>query len=161
MTLASLSKNIIFALLAILHLKVANAQPFEPSTTSCQFYRDLQAQLSCPQSNYLNEAAELCEKYLKMEPHMNEEIREFFPGIRFCLQDRLREQLGPQLCENLTEISVESHVSCYLENGFCDLSNVSKLKLAWITRDKVLKSPWRETGQQINQSCLLNLLNLN
>ncbi|MBK9323521.1 MAG: hypothetical protein IPM97_11370 [Bdellovibrionaceae bacterium] len=145
--------RIILAVLVVLSLKSANAQSLEPSATSCQFYRDLQSEYACPQSNYLQEAELLCEKYLKMEPELNEEIQGFFPGIRFCLQDRLREKLGSQFCANLHEISIESHVSCYTENGFCDLSLRSKFILAWITWKKVFTSPWRETGQRINQSC--------
>lgn len=143
----------ITTLLVILFSGPGFAQKFEPSETSCQFYQDLAQEYQCTQTNYLNEASQLCEKYLAHEPQMNNEIQIFFPKIRRCLQEKLQEQMGPDFCDNLLYTSVDSHVYCYIEHGYCELSALSRAQLVWAIGRKLFKSPWLETGAKINQAC--------
>ena len=126
---------------------------FPPSKSDCEFYTELNNKIKCGKSNYLNEVQPLCEKYLLAENSLGSEIQIFFPNIRYCLQNELLKKLDENFCQNLNQISIESHVQCYVDNGYCELSPISQWRLIWITRSKIFKQPWLTTAHLLNGAC--------
>jgi hypothetical protein len=135
----------------------AFSNQLEPSETSCQFYTDLQNAKLCPDTKYINQAEKLCKMYLRDQPYLGNEIQSFFPGVRKCLQEQLLLNLNnPSFCQNLEGFAIDSHIICYEENNYCDLSFLSKIKLGWLVKFNILHKTWFKTAQEINRTCSKN-----
>jgi hypothetical protein len=111
----------------------------DPSRESCDFYHELAAEFQCGPKGYLEEfGIPLCEKYLNAESGLHStQLVEWFREVRFCLQQKLedeRSSFGD--CRELKKGALDSHLGCYRETGFCELS--------WVDRATVLRlTSWR------------------
>jgi hypothetical protein len=95
--------------------------------------------------------------YLREEPFLGKEIQAFFPGVRKCLQEQLLLRIeSPNFCQNINEIAIGSHITCYYENNYCNLSFLSKIKLGWLVKNNIIHKTWFKTAQEINRACLKN-----
>lgn len=131
----------------------AQAQSSFPSTENCDYYLHLEEQFRCGAKSYFVEAHGLCLQYLKAQNQTSQEIQEFFPKVRFCLQNEIYQMGSRVTCESLEQIAVRSHVDCYLATGFCDLSWVSRTELTMMTLPQFLKPIWIVTAQKILRAC--------
>jgi hypothetical protein len=124
-----------------------------PSENSCAFYHDLQSSHMCPQGNYLSEIGGICEAYLNKEPLLGPEIGQFFPAVRYCLQEFLQQNESVDLCATIDDVALRSHTHCYVHHGYCNLSIASKLKLSWIMRSRIYQKRWLTAGLMIERAC--------
>jgi hypothetical protein len=147
-------KTILLALvIAISHNEKA-AAALVPSDSSCAFYSEIEELHQCGNESYLSDASYLCEKYLAAEPKLSAELQAFQKPIRLCLQKKLLEKSGANnFCSDLESTAVASHLECYHENNYCDLSREAKKQLRRLIGKKALEAPWFETGIRLLKSC--------
>lgn len=125
-----------------------------PSSQSCQYYQTLENSLQCGPDSYLIKSGyPLCEHYKRISPWMTDEIQKWFPKIRYCLQAALEERENEITCANLDQTALETHVDCYVQTGYCDLSLASKTQLSLVTLPRMTDSLWRKTAREILKAC--------
>lgn len=140
-------------LLACILSLAARAQVSFPSSENCDYYLHLEEQFRCGAKSYFVEAHGLCVKYLKAQNQTSREIQEFFPKVRYCLQNEIYQMGSRVTCENLEQVAIKSHVDCYLATGFCDLSWASRTELTLMTLRQFLNPIWIVTAQKILKAC--------
>lgn len=106
----------------------AVAMNCEPSSDACGFYGCAEKFEPCGKSGYnLQFGDKQCKKYLRAEPDTSPEMQEWLPKVRLCLQERMIDIMsetphGKKYCSTVNQLAFDSHVDCYLETGFCELS---------------------------------------
>jgi hypothetical protein len=93
------------------------------SAYSCGFYQCAEDVFRCGPAGYLLEVgAPLCnpEAYTNSE---SEQTAQFTQNVRKCLQEQVI-QFAPTIrsCSELKDKALNSHIPCFVENGFCDLT---------------------------------------
>lgn len=106
------------------------------SPALCDFYSAKARELACPADNYLLSFGHYyCRNFLEGEERFSAEGQVVFRRIRHCLIDLLKNT--PNLnCQNAKKVAEESHVTCYVASGYCNLGYHD----SWV----VLSSAWRE-----------------
>lgn len=101
----------------------------------CSYYSCLSKSLRCRDEGYLKSFGQhYCAYFEKNEARYSREGKVFLSRVRLCLQKALsRESLS---CDNVRAKAIDSHIPCYVESGFCELS----LK----DRQRIYDAVWRE-----------------
>jgi len=99
--------------------------------TVCSYYFQKHQELGCDQKNYLvNFGYKYCRLFVNAEHTYTKHAQGVLANIRTCLVNHLAKQ--PHLtCENVAEIAIQSHVECYKENHFCELSAKDQMVTLW------------------------------
>lgn len=127
----------------------------QPSKNNCSYYQLAEEQLQCGNKSYMiGTAYPQCLYYLKISKFLNHEIQNWFPQIRYCLQNEIEQNLHSITCDNINDFALNSHVNCYVSLGYCELSFLSKLQLTLITLPKLNEKIWQDTAKAINDECL-------
>lgn len=108
----------------------------------CRPYLDLEAELECyPHTTYLTRYGyHYCEKFKARLPQWDSQLSSWAKRTLGCLQDQLqKERVGFQssveaqgkkvACRRLEAKAYQSHVECYVNGGFCELSAVQKISI--------------------------------
>jgi hypothetical protein len=109
----------------------------EPSKDSCNFYLAQEATRQCvhhrdKKSDYLTQYGYYyCNLFLYGDlPNRSVKLADFLVNVRFCLQNKL-SAFGPGGdCQDLDKFAFDSHVSCYVESKFCEVSLLDQLAVA-------------------------------
>lgn len=134
----------------------------KPSAKNCEFYQQIEAQMQCGPDGYFQKwAAPMCEKYIRSQANpitslfLSSELKQWFPKVRLCLQQYLLSEASHLSCENLDEHANQSHVECYVETGYCELSTYAKLQLAGLSANAVFMDPvlWQQSALEISKIC--------
>ena len=133
------------ALLALPQDLLAQPVMARPSAHSCTYYQSLESEMKCGPDAYLaNWGGPMCAKYLKHETNfwksllLTSELKAWFPRVRLCLQQDLEASKSQLTCDNLTDFAKDSHIRCYVQTGFCELSSISKLQLGKLSAAAVI-----------------------
>ncbi|MGZ5279725.1 MAG: hypothetical protein ACXWC9_07285 [Pseudobdellovibrionaceae bacterium] len=133
-----------------------------PSALNCDFYQQIEDEMQCgPQAYFQRWAGPMCEKYLQSESNLfqslflSSELKAWFPQVRLCLQEELALRFPDLMCKNLDQHAKLSHIECYVQTGYCELSAYSKLQLAGLSANAVLLDPnlWQHSIFEISQAC--------
>jgi len=92
---------------------------------ACEYYRCREAQSQCGADGYLiGYVGKYCDRFSTVtEPNVSEAAAQWLQDVRACLITTLEDETGPETsCEDIQEVGVQSHATCYVEAGFCDLS---------------------------------------
>jgi hypothetical protein len=139
-------KKIIFTFLIGLSAQAQNL---------CETYLRKNHQLSCDQKNYLTQYGyRYCQEFQKQQFRFSSYGQRVLTGIRACLVRFVSETEG-LTCQNIKELSMRSHVRCYLSAGYCGLSWVDKMRLLYVIRAEVRDPQTYHTYQLIRQSCVV------
>ena len=97
----------------------------QPATTpnSCQFYANcLEAKNQCGKDGYaLGYGKKYCISFNSLE--LSQQGEDWITATMACLQGALVDFANnTSSCESIKQTAFESHVKCYVNNGFCDLS---------------------------------------
>ncbi|MEZ0391833.1 MAG: hypothetical protein ACAH59_06440 [Pseudobdellovibrionaceae bacterium] len=131
-----------------------SVQAAEPSSVTCEYYESLEQEMTCGPEGYLQKwAYPMCQMYIKKAPKLSGSLQAWFPEIRFCLQAKLHEIKTELTCPNLEDLAIESHVSCYVETGFCNLSQSDQWKLMELINVNLFEPLWLETSARIVWAC--------
>ena len=87
--------------------------------------REAQAANACGEDGYyLGYALKYCERFLSsLRPRMSPAGQRFLDGARNCLMDFVESDLPYDLaCSDVKSRALASHVACYHDYGFCNLS---------------------------------------
>ncbi len=127
-----------------------------PSRTNCSFYLDLEAKTACGYEGYpLQFGYRMCEKYRLAEKNQTEGIKEWFPKIRYCLQDYLAKNSGrAKTCRQLADMAYASHINCYLNTGYCALPANDVTRILNITGPDILNPHVLAIGTEISAKCM-------
>jgi hypothetical protein len=91
----------------------------------CQFYACREAEHACGTSGYyLGYAEKYCVRFLQaLRPRMSPDGQRFLDVARDCLMRYVDDNLPPaDACDDVAARAFQSHVACYHDNGFCQLS---------------------------------------
>lgn len=131
------------------------------SSLSCDYYPQIEQELRCgPQSYFQKWGDPMCRTYLQYESNpikslfLTAELKQWFPQVRLCLQAYLSSQTDLN-CANLDHHANRSHIECYVQTGYCELSNLSKVQLASISAKAVALDPllWQQSALAITKIC--------
>lgn len=96
-----------------------------PPLQSCLFYTDcMEAKIRCGASGYaLDYGAKYCKKYQNRLASFTSQGQQWIHKTMNCLQKALVAPLQncDNTCANLRQIAFNSHPSCYISSGVCDL----------------------------------------
>ncbi len=91
----------------------------------CEYYRCREAAQPCGPGGYVaSYVGPYCQRFASVtEPRVSAAARRWLQRVRQCLVRELdrRAPIGTA-CEETRAIGLETHVTCYLETGFCSLS---------------------------------------
>lgn len=125
------------------------------SFDSCSYYNRLEDQLHCGDESYINKFAQpYCETYLNKNHYFSQKGKKILRNIRKCLQDSLSSKENILNCSNIETYGFESHYSCYLQNGFCDLNQFDLVPLYWIAKKEILNPQIWKMLIEIKTQCL-------
>lgn len=96
-----------------------------PSSDSCDAYLCMEQKYSCGYKGYpLRFGYRLCKNFLKIRTK-SETVNKWLVETRYCLQEKFTNN-PDYSCKNMFQGSINDHVSCYNETGYCDLSRREK-----------------------------------
>lgn len=138
-----------FFLLLFILLPTTALADCRPSDNSCDFYSCQEQQRSCGSRGYwMNFGEKYCKKFLYNEENFSPRVQSWLQDVRLCLQERTLELTQQSSCKNLYREAMHSHVGCYVDTGFCDLSFLERSHVFWYLRYALRSSnTWLEAHQ--------------
>ncbi len=90
---------------------------------SCSFYDSLETHFQCDNRGYpLSYGKKFCLKFLDKRGQFSEDGQQWIDSTMLCLMKHLNN-LDPDLsCKALRKEAFASHIPCYIDNGYCNLS---------------------------------------
>jgi hypothetical protein len=151
-------KFILFFLIGFFSLvswaqKVVENPTCAPSTESCDYYLCKAQLLHCTESDYpVKFGYRLCQRYLMDQNQSSEALRAWLPAVRECLQEKF-ETLKVDSCQNIEQAAFATHVQCYVQTGFCHLSDSDKAWLVLETSWQMLYPVSMQTALEVQRAC--------
>ena len=102
----------------------------KPSSDSCSFYSCAEDEFNCgPQGYFQKIARRLCQPK-GLSNRADAEVQNFSRLVRKCLQKQV-VRLAPYAnsCSAMQELALDSHVSCFVAAGFCDLNAAQRMNI--------------------------------
>ena len=92
---------------------------------ACEYYRCREKTAQCGDDAYLKGfVGKYCDRFATVtEPRVSDRAAQWLSDVRQCLVtelDRYTDEASS--CEEIRQVGIDSHASCYVENGFCDLN---------------------------------------
>jgi hypothetical protein len=139
---------------SIMAFAVTAKEPCVPSQDSCASYQCLENQKKCGAQSYIKTFGQpQCQKYLNMQPDVSNSLQIWFRNVRYCLQEKLIDN-QKKSCAELEKIGFDSHIECYLQTGFCDLSWADYTTVFRSVGASLFEGSSFTTGVQIEYACL-------
>lgn len=141
----------VLVLAAIVSLFVSSTA-FASEIEQCEYYPQKARQLGCSKDNYLMKFGyRYCRAFEKRHTKFSDAAQPVLDKIRGCLI--LQMEKRQPVCLTAEAHGFNSHVPCYLLNGYCGLSGSDKLHILWIVRDQVANGNFRKVSSVINKAC--------
>lgn len=124
------------------------------SYSSCDYYVCAEQHNPCGAQGYwIGWGHRICEIFLSKEETYSVEAAQWLRENRNCLQARAEEIKEGAQCSGIRRAAMESHVACYVDTGFCELSLVDKAAVLWNLRSAmVAPEAWLE-ALNLNKAC--------
>lgn len=134
-------KLLLFILIQIALLSGTSfASQCQPSADNCNAYLCLEEELQCGYKGFpLKYGYRFCKNFVKIIP-TTEKMDMWLTKTRYCLQEKILQN-SEYSCKNLFSQSINDHVTCYIENGFCDMSNKEKIYVEKFILKEFLQAP--------------------
>lgn len=143
-------------LFSILYMNSLQADALTPNSENCDYYYEVENQYNCGKKGYpLKFGFRMCELYKKAEPKMPERVKEWFPKVRLCLQQFIHDNqfFSEKSCKDLRKAALNSHVKCYEDTGYCQLSFSDKLKIIEVTSTNMFSTSILSMAFKVESSC--------
>ena len=140
--------------LAILFASFSSQAYCPSSYSSCDYYVCAEQHDPCgPKGYWMGWGHRFCQKFLDKEDQFSFEAAQWLRENRNCLQARAEEITERSQCSGIRKGAMESHVACYVDTGFCELSLSDKASILWNLR-AAMSAPeaWIE-GLNLNKAC--------
>ena len=124
------------------------------ATDDCEYYSCIEEQRHCGEKGYLlGFGKKYCMKFTEDEDYFSSDGKEWILKVRECLIKNLDTPKEGISCKKFKRSQVKSHVPCYLESGYCELSRRDRFAVKKV----IYKSMWRPSllwaGIKIIASC--------
>ncbi len=122
----------LFTMFVLFAGESALARACDAAMDSCDFYLCIEKQNPCGARGYaLHFGYRKCQRYLEAQSNTSQGLKKWFPEVRFCLQEeyqRIATETPPSqsYCRTVRQEAIASHLDCYVETGFCELSPKDK-----------------------------------
>lgn len=125
-----------------------------PSDNSCEYYQCKEQELRCgPKGYWQNFGHPYCEAFLRDQHKFAPRAQTWLQDVRLCLQERTLE-LNPQTsCGELYDKAMHSHVSCYVDTGFCDLTTLERARIYWYLKGALRSAKTWEEAHLLHKAC--------
>lgn len=122
---------------------VASLAKCHPSSDSCEFYSCLETEMNCGKKGYLVKIGKrYCENFLALDGKLSAYGEIWLDSTRKCLQQNLLVNYHNGVeCSELKKLTVEDHVECYVQNGYCGLRLKDQLKVTGLILREFLSTP--------------------
>lgn len=141
-------------LFSVLGSRVALAN-LSVGVDSCEFYDQLESAKHCGADGYIQQfASPYCLTYLKDKNDFTPKGQAILRNIRFCLQEVLVEKQKLLNCQQLRDYGIASHEYCYIQGGYCELSQLDRLKVFWIAKSEALNPEVWAMINRVHKYCL-------
>ncbi|WP_413568172.1 hypothetical protein ACLWBD_10775 [Bdellovibrio sp. HCB117] len=148
-----MTRYLIFLALLFPLTSVAQGNCF-PSENSCDFYQCKEQERQCGAEGYwMNFGHPYCESFLKDQQQFYPRTQVWLKDVRLCLQERVQQVSQEASCNDLHKQAMHSHVSCYVDTGFCDLTYLERARVYWYLKGALRSaSTWQEAAL-LHQAC--------
>ncbi len=144
-------------LLIIFSLFSLNTFAFEECQnllSDCEYYTCINKIKKCGKRSYFESfGRKYCHKFAKWEHKFSSQGKNWIEDTKTCLItsiDELEEGLN---CKQFKRAAVSQHVPCYINSGYCELSNKDKARVT----ATVIATMWRpdliKAAMQVLSSC--------
>ncbi len=121
--------------------------------TICDFYCYKANELGCAKDTYLLQFGQkYCRRYIRNSSKFSDRVQAVLAKIRSCLVDRLENQRG-LTCVDAEVVGMHSHVSCYVDSGFCGLAKMDQFQIFWLANELIFNENVRHEMGQVDQLC--------
>ncbi|WP_148278719.1 hypothetical protein [Bdellovibrio bacteriovorus] len=125
-----------------------------PSDNSCDYYQCKEQELSCGSRGYwMNFGKPYCESFLKDEKKFAPRAQTWLQDVRLCLQERTLELDRQTSCNDIYDVAMHSHVSCYVDTGFCELNTVERARVYWYLKGALRSAKTWEEATLLHKAC--------
>ena len=122
----------------------------------CRYYKCVQDEIRCSDSDYLSGfAIPYCYKYQADQKNYSDRGQIFLSQVRYCLQAKIEDftNENPYACKDLREYAIHSHIGCYLNSGFCELSMTEKMRIVLTAKKDLIHGDVRKAGLETMKLC--------
>ncbi|PIK13651.1 hypothetical protein [Halobacteriovorax sp. JY17] len=126
----------------------------EELKSDCEYYSCVEEQRHCGDKGYLiGFGKKYCMKFSSDEDYFSDEGKEWIQKVRECLIKNLDLPSIDMSCKKFKRAQIKSHVPCYMESGYCELSRSDR----YAVKKVIFKSMWRPSlvwaGIKVIASC--------
>ncbi|WP_413288519.1 hypothetical protein [Bdellovibrio sp. HCB337] len=132
------------------------AQVCTPDVNSCAFYVCQEKQQPCGPRGYpLGFGFKFCQIFLDTEQTYSVDAHAWLRRVRVCLMDSMNElsENGPRSCKQIKDEGFRSHLGCYVDTGFCELSFADQWVISWSMRTSFVHPEVIRDGVAVMQAC--------
>ena len=143
-------------LIAILMgLKAFALSPCASRINGCSYYSCLNETMKCSSRDYLRSfAIKYCKQFGKTESQYSEKGQRFLRSVGLCLRERVEDEIENLNCKSIKQVAADSHVTCYIDNGFCELSFMDRLRIfETVFKSVVFDKTFHHVATRINSEC--------
>jgi hypothetical protein len=107
---------------------------------TCEYYSCVEQSKHCGKRGYaIGFGQKYCKKFDKKSHKFTNEGRKWIEEVRGCLIDNLGSTSQELSCRKFRKAQVKNHIPCYLNSGYCSLSDKDKFQIKKV----VYKTMWR------------------
>lgn len=151
-----------FLLLSLLYRGNSIADSCQAKKNSCDFYLCKEQKSPCGDKGYwLAYGYKYCSLFLEVEDKFPVTSMEWMQKVRVCLQKEINEFSEEISCTESYLKSMSSHVDCYTDTGFCQLSLKERASIIWALRSALLLPLTYVEGLELEYQCTIQGQNYN
>lgn len=133
-----------------------------PDANSCNYYLCKELKDPCGSKGYwLAYGYKYCRVFLTQTSHFPQTSKEWMYKTRYCLQKKLQYETRELECSEDRKIAMDSHVGCYIQSGFCQLSIKERAEIIWLLRSAFIQPMTYVEGLEVEYQCSVMGQNLN
>lgn len=146
-------KSVFFILALLPFYSYAKLCP--ASSGSCEFYSCMEQKTQCGENGYWKKLGlYYCQKFLFHESDFSPASQKWLRASRLCLQQRSQHLASTGLtCDQMRDEALDTHVGCYVDTGFCELTVQERNKIYWnLSSSLMYPAIWKQVFK-IGQIC--------
>ncbi len=137
-------------------LAQANVDKCKELKTDCEYYLCIEAQKKCGSKGYLKSFGhKYCQRFeMRSDTYFSLSTQKWIQQTKNCLIKKIDSFSSEKTsCKELRVKAFSSHVSCYVDAGFCEIDKKEKKKIYKIIGAAKLQPRIIKAGLQIRKSC--------
>jgi len=124
------------------------------SSKTCSFYQCAEKEKNCGKRGYLlRKGYRFCKKFGKKAHKLTYNGQAWVNNVRYCLQKNLQGQYQSLSCREIKKSVWAHHLSCYYDQGFCQLSKKDRLKIYNVVGISILQPNFIKVAFKLFKKC--------